>query len=136
MPSLIPWRTGWRVVLEVVQVTHPHAANKGCLGDLGVGMTSARTRERLRRRLENAGIRNAEVLAIMGRLPRHRFLDEALSSHAYEDSALPIGHGQTLSQPYTVARMTEALLEPGLPESILEIGIPDGGVGIAGTAGL
>lgn len=126
MPYLIPWRTGWRVVLEVEYVTHPRAADKSCLGDLGVGMTSARTRERLLRRLEEAGIRNAEVLGIMGRLPRHRFVDEALSSHAYEDSALPIGHGQTLSQPYTVARMTEALLKPGLPESILEIGTGSG----------
>ena len=107
-------------------MTHPQAADRGCLDDLRVGMTSPRTRERLRLRLAAAGIGNAEVLAIMGRLPRHRFVDEALSSHAYDDSALPIGHGQTLSQPYMVARMTEALLEPGRPESVLEIGTGSG----------
>lgn len=95
-------------------------------GDSGVGMTSRRTRQRLRRRLEAAGIRNPEVLDLLGRLPRHRFVDEALSSRAYEDSALPIGHGQTISQPYTVARMTEALLEPARPRTVLEIGTGSG----------
>jgi len=80
----------------------------------------------LQARLAEAGILNPEVLALMGRLPRHRFVDEALSSHAYEDAALPIGHGQTLSQPYTVARMTEALLESGRPESVLELGTGSG----------
>ncbi len=107
-------------------MTQPHAGDQESLDDAGVGMTSPRTRERLRLRLAAAGIGNAEVLAIMGRLPRHRFVDEALSSHAYEDSALPIGHGQTLSQPYMVARMTEALLEPGRPETVLEIGTGSG----------
>lgn len=107
-------------------MTYPPAADQGRMDDPGVGMTSPRTRERLCLRLAAAGIGNAEVLAIMGRLPRHRFVDEALSSHAYEDSALPIGHGQTLSQPYMVARMTEALLEPGRPESVLEIGTGSG----------
>ncbi len=95
-------------------------------GDPGVGMTSRRTRQRLRRRLEAAGIRNPEVLDLLGRLPRHRFVDEALSSRAYEDSALPIGHGQTISQPYTVARMTEALLESARPRTVLEIGTGSG----------
>lgn len=94
--------------------------------DQGVGMTSRRTRQRLQARLAAAGIQNPEVLALMGRLPRHRFVDEALASHAYEDAALPIGHGQTLSQPYMVARMTEALLEAGRPESVLEIGTGSG----------
>jgi len=89
-------------------------------------MTSRRTRQRLQARLAAAGIQNPEVLALMGRLPRHRFVDEALASHAYEDAALPIGHGQTLSQPYMVARMTEALLEAGRPESVLEIGTGSG----------
>ena len=101
----------------------PHPAGTE---DAGVGMTSARTRERLRRRLLEAGIRNPEVLDLLSRLPRHRFVDEALASHAYEDAALPIGHGQTLSQPYAVARMTEALLEPRLPQSVLEIGTGSG----------
>lgn len=94
--------------------------------DQGIGMTSRRTRERLIRRLEEAGISHPEVLDLMRRLPRHLFVDEALSSRAYEDSALPIGHGQTLSQPYTVARMTEALLEVGPPEKVLEIGTGSG----------
>lgn len=126
MPFFTPWRNGWRPVPEVGKVTPSQAADKGCPGDAGVGMTSPRTRERLRRRLAEAGISNPEVLAIMGRLPRHRFVDEALASHAYEDSSLPIGHGQTLSQPYSVARMTEALLEFRRPESILEIGTGSG----------
>jgi protein-L-isoaspartate(D-aspartate) O-methyltransferase len=89
-------------------------------------MTSARTRERLRRRLVQAGIRHVELLDLMARLPRHRFVDEALASHAYEDASLPIGHGQTISQPYTVARMTEALLEACQPQCVLEIGAGSG----------
>lgn len=101
--------------------THPSGAE-----DAGVGMTSARTRERLRRRLMAAGIRNDQVLDLLSHLPRHRFVDEALASHAYEDAALPIGHGQTISQPYAVARMTEALLEPRCPEAVLEIGTGSG----------
>lgn len=94
--------------------------------DQGIGMTSRRTRERLIRRLEESGIRDPVVLDLMRRLPRHLFVDEALSSRAYEDSALPIGHGQTISQPYTVARMTQALLERGRPDTILEIGTGSG----------
>ncbi len=89
-------------------------------------MTSRRTRERLIQRLEKAGIRNPDVLAVMRQLPRHLFVDEALASRAYEESALPIGHGQTISQPYTVARMTEALLAPGSPDTALEIGTGSG----------
>lgn len=92
----------------------------------GIGMTSQRTRERLIQRLEEAGIGNREVLDVMRRLPRHLFVDEALASRAYEESALPIGHGQTISQPYTVARMTEALLAPGSPDTVLEIGTGSG----------
>lgn len=85
-------------------------------------MTSARTRERLIERLKAQGISNPLVLSQMRVVPRHLFVDEALSSRAYEDTALPIGHGQTISQPYIVARMTEALLEAGKPEQVLEIG--------------
>jgi len=92
----------------------------------GIGMTSQRTRERLIQRLEEAGIGNREMLDVMRRLPRHLFVDEALASRAYEESALPIGHGQTISQPYTVARMTEALLAPGSPDTVLEIGTGSG----------
>ncbi|MEA3277035.1 MAG: protein-L-isoaspartate(D-aspartate) O-methyltransferase [Pseudomonadota bacterium] len=93
---------------------------------LGIGMTSQRTRERLIQRLAEAGIRNQSVLDVIRRLPRHLFVDEALASRAYEDSALPIGHGQTISQPYTVARMTEALLARGRPDTVLEIGTGSG----------
>jgi len=89
-------------------------------------MTSQRTRERLIQRLEEAGIRNPDVLDVMRRLPRHLFVDEALASRAYEESALPIGHRQTISQPYTVARMTEALLASGSPDTVLEIGTGSG----------
>jgi len=92
----------------------------------GIGMTSQRTRERLIQRLEEAGIGDPEVLNVMCNLPRHLFVDEALASRAYEDSALPIGHGQTISQPYTVARMTEALLAGGRPDTVLEIGTGSG----------
>ncbi len=92
----------------------------------GIGMTSARTRERLVQRLAEAGIRDPAVLEAMRRLPRHLFVDEALASRAYEDSALPIGHGQTISQPYTVARMSAALLERGRPDTVLEIGTGSG----------
>lgn len=88
----------------------------------GIGFTSRRTRERLVRRLAEAGISDARVLEAMAETPRHIFVDEALSHRAYEDTALPIGHGQTISQPYVVARMTEALLEHGVPDSVLEIG--------------
>ena len=89
-------------------------------------MTSQRTRERLIQRLEETGIRDQDVLDVMRRLPRHLFVDEALASRAYEDSALPIGDGQTISQPYTVARMTEALLAEGRPDTVLEIGTGSG----------
>jgi protein-L-isoaspartate(D-aspartate) O-methyltransferase len=87
----------------------------------GIGMTSARTRERLIQRLREQGIRDEAVLARFRDLPRHEFVDEALATRAYEDNALPIGLGQTISQPYVVARMTEALLEHA-PRKILEIG--------------
>ena len=85
-------------------------------------MTSARTRDRLVQRLREQGIRNAEVLERVRTVPRHIFVDEALASRAYEDTALPIGFGQTISQPYIVARMTEALLEGGPLRNVLEIG--------------
>lgn len=91
----------------------------------GIGMTSARTRERLVLRLRATGIRDAAVLEAIGKLPRHLFMDEALASRAYEDTALPIGHGQTISQPYTVARMTELLLADGA-RRVLEIGTGSG----------
>jgi len=87
-------------------------------GIQGIGMTSARTRDRLVRRLSDQGIRAVSVLEQIRNVPRHLFVDEALASRAYEDTALPIGLGQTISQPYIVARMTEALLNG----SVLEIG--------------
>ena len=88
----------------------------------GIGMTSARTRERLVNRLREHGIRNPVVLERIRNTPRHLFVDEALASRAYEDTALPIGHGQTISQPYVVAKMSESILEDGRPKKALEIG--------------
>ena len=88
----------------------------------GIGMTSARTRDRLIARLREQGIGNPLVLERVRSVPRHVFMDEALASRAYEDTALPIGHGQTISQPYIVARMTEALLDGSTPRKVLEIG--------------
>ncbi len=93
---------------------------------LGTGMTSPRTRERMVQRLRNGGIRNRAVLEAMRRTPRHLFVDEALASRAYEDSALPIGQGQTISQPYVVARMTEALFQAGPLDTVLEVGTGSG----------
>ena len=78
---------------------------------LGQGMTSLRTRQRLVERLTEKGISDVRVLEAMRDTPRHLFLDEALSSRAYEDLALPIGHQQTISQPYTVAKMTQAIIQ-------------------------
>ena len=89
----------------------------------GMGMTSLRTRERMIKRLAEQGIKNQKVLEVMRDTPRHIFMDEALSSRAYEDNSLPIGYNQTISQPYIVARMTELLLETtGHLEKVLEIG--------------
>ena len=88
----------------------------------GIGMTSARTRDRLVQRLKDNGIRSQAVLEQIRNVPRHLFVDEALASRAYEDTALPIGLGQTISQPWVVARMTEALLDGFTGETVLEIG--------------
>jgi len=92
----------------------------------GSGMTSARTRERLISRLMSQGIRDTRVLDVMRQTPRHLFVDEALAHRAYEDTALPIGHSQTLSQPYSVARMTELLLADGPRRKVLEVGTGSG----------
>jgi protein-L-isoaspartate(D-aspartate) O-methyltransferase len=94
----------------------------GETGRAGIGMTSARTRERLIQRLMEQGIRDARVLDRIRNVPRHLFVDEALASRAYEDTALPIGHSQTISQPYVVARMTEAVTVGGTPAKVLEVG--------------
>jgi len=91
-------------------------------GIQGIGMTSKRTRDRLVQRLKDQGIRSETVLEQIRNVPRHLFVDEALASRAYEDTALPIGLGQTISQPYVVARMTEALLNGFEGTSVLEIG--------------
>jgi len=92
----------------------------------GIGMTSERTRKRLIKRLREKGIQDLNVLNAMRATPRHIFVDEALASRAYEDTALPIGHGQTISQPYIVARMTELLMEGGPLDTVLEIGTGSG----------
>ena len=97
----------------------------------GIGMTSRRTRDRLVRRLRERGIVDERVLGALASVPRHIFVDEALAHRAYEDSALPIGYGQTISQPYVVATMTAAILgnprqANGGPRRVLEIGTGSG----------
>jgi protein-L-isoaspartate(D-aspartate) O-methyltransferase len=96
---------------------------------LGIGMTSQRRRDQLVERLRDEGIKNEEVLRVIGNMPRHLFVDEAMANRAYEDSALPIGFGQTISQPFIVARMTEAVLGDNAaekPQKVLEIGTGSG----------
>jgi len=88
----------------------------------GIGMTSQRTRSRLVSRLRDKGIKEESVLAAIESTPRHIFIDEAMAHRAYEDTALPIGMGQTISQPYIVARMTEILVDSGIMGNVLEIG--------------
>ena len=92
------------------------------LNAAGIGMTSPRTRARMVARLREKGIRDERVLAALAAVPRHQFVEEALASRAYEDSALPIGFAQTISQPYVVARMIELLLEENTPRNVLEVG--------------
>ena len=93
----------------------------------GQGMTSQRARDRMIERLRaEGGISDERVLTAMRTVPRHLFIDEALASRAYEDTALPIGNGQTISQPWVVARMTAALLEHGMPGRVLEVGTGSG----------
>ncbi len=91
----------------------------------GIGMTSQRTRDRLVQRLREHGIADERVLSVIGAVPRHIFIDEALATRAYEDTALPIGHGQTISQPFIVALMTKTLLNKPR-ERVLEIGTGSG----------
>ena len=92
----------------------------------GIGMTSQGTRNRLVQRLRDNGIQDEKVLQAIATIPRHEFVDEALSSRAYEDTALPIGLSQTISQPWVVAKMTEALLDGGAPRKVLEVGTGSG----------
>ena len=94
---------------------------------IGVGMTSQRVRDRLIERLRDNGIVDERVLNAIRTVPRHLFIDEALATRAYEDTALPIGHGQTISQPWVVAKMTEALFAEGAkPAKVLEVGTGSG----------
>ena len=93
---------------------------------IGMGMTSQRVRDRLIERLRGNGIRDESVLNAIRTVPRHLYVDEALATRAYEDTALPIGHGQTISQPWVVARMTEAVLDGATPKKVLEIGTGSG----------
>lgn len=92
----------------------------------GIGMTSQRTRNRLVQRLRERGIENTQVLDVISSTPRHIFIDEALAHRAYEDTSLPIGNGQTISQPYIVAKMTELLLADGPLHNVLEVGTGSG----------
>jgi protein-L-isoaspartate(D-aspartate) O-methyltransferase len=92
----------------------------------GIGMTSQRTRDRLIVTLREMGVVDEEVLRIMSLVPRHLFMDQALTSRSYENTSLPIGHGQTISQPYIVAKMTELLLSGSVPEKVLEVGTGSG----------
>ncbi len=92
----------------------------------GTGMTSQRTRDRLIQRLYEEGLSNPHVLEVIRRTPRHLFVDEALAHRAYEDTALPIGHNQTISQPFMVAHMSELLLADGPLDKVLEIGTGSG----------
>ncbi|MGY1457040.1 MULTISPECIES: protein-L-isoaspartate(D-aspartate) O-methyltransferase [unclassified Luteimonas] len=104
---------------------------------LGVGMTSQRVRDRLIERLRGNGITDERVLNAIRVVPRHLFIDEALATRAYEDTALPIGHGQTISQPWVVARMTEALFDGAQPKRVLEVGTGSGyQAAILGALGL
>lgn len=92
----------------------------------GHGMASERSRARLVKTLEAEGISNPDVLKAIGKIPRHAFIDEALASRAYDNTALPIGHGQTISQPYIVARMTELLVGQDVLKNVLEVGTGSG----------
>ena len=92
----------------------------------GAGMTAARHQENLIERLREKGIKNEAVLQAMREIPRHQFVSDAVARHAYRDDALPIGYSQTISQPYVVAFMTQALLEPEPPRNVLEIGTGSG----------
>ncbi|MEC4745023.1 protein-L-isoaspartate(D-aspartate) O-methyltransferase [Cocleimonas sp. KMM 6896] len=89
-------------------------------------MTSQRTRDRLIDRLQDKGIVNSDVLRVMRLVPRHLFVDEAMASRSYEDASFPIGHGQTISQPFIVARMTELIMQSESLENVLEVGTGSG----------
>lgn len=117
----IGWATGRSASANAGVPDNP-AVTAGSRNLRGIGMTSARTRDRLVLRLIEQGIRSESVLERIRSVPRHLFVDEALASRAYEDTALPIGHGQTISQPFVVARMTEALLDGFTGDTVLEIG--------------
>jgi len=104
----------------------PRGVLMGELDIQGIGMTSQRTRDRLIATLREMGIENEEVLRVMRYVPRHLFVDQALASRSYENSSLPIGHAQTISQPYIVAKMTELLLSSSVPDKVLEVGTGSG----------
>lgn len=101
-----------------MNLRHPHS--------IGLGMTGERNRARLVERVAESGIRDERVLDALRSVPRHQFVDEALANMAYRDTALPIGHGQTISQPAVVARMTEAALSAGPVKHVLEVGTGSG----------
>jgi len=115
-PMLTMCKTGW--ILSNLFMYSGHLSKPQYSG---IGMTSERTRRRLIKQIREMGVTHPEVIKVMESLPRHVFVDEALASRAYENTALPIGHGQTISQPYIVGLMTQTLINK--PRSkILEIG--------------
>jgi len=102
--------------------SEPTTQNKQTIGDVNLGLNSERLRRAMVQRLRGQGIQNEAVLAAMQSVPRHLFVDQGFASRAYEDAALPIGYGQTISQPWVVARMVSAICENGAPENVLEVG--------------
>lgn len=109
------------MLLQSLIIARMYQQHQSKLGHAGIGMTSERTRRRLIEQLRDMGVHDESVLRVMQNLPRHIFVDEALASRAYENTALPINHGQTISQPYIVALMTQTLLNTQRAK-VLEIG--------------
>lgn len=116
-----PGATSTRRAAAMAPQSHRREGGSSGAGN-NLGLTSQRARLRMVKRLREQGITNEKVLAAMQAVPRHLFVDEGLASHAYDDAALPIGFGQTISQPYVVARMVTAICEAGVPGKILEVG--------------
>lgn len=111
-----------RIVAQRQPVALAPAANRHASTSVNLGLNSERSRGMMVDRLRRQGIQDERVLAAMMSVPRHLFVDEGLASRAYEDAALPIGHGQTISQPWVVARMISTVCENRMPVKVLEVG--------------